>query len=305
MDENDLLGAVLRVVLTELAKLGERFVPVNASNRHAHLCQADVEKLFGAGHRLTPARGLGQPGQYACQETVTIEGEKGSLSLRVVGPVRGETQVELSYSDCFKLGITPSLRMSGDTAGTPGAVLVNGARRTAIDRGVIVAARHLHLSPVEAEAYGLRDGDVVALQVEGPRAAVLENIAVRSGEAHSLELHIDRDEANACGLQDGRLCRILCAPRAAAVEPKPLQPVPGVPALKTWAPKAASAPEAPAAKAIMLDLSREPRRFLSEGEVLSAARDGIRLIRHAKDAIITPLARDAASAKGVELIELS
>ncbi|NLI22756.1 MAG: phosphate propanoyltransferase [Clostridiales bacterium] len=323
MNEKELQGAVLRIVLTELARAGERFVPVNSSNRHVHLSQADVERLFGAGYRLTRLRDLEQPDQYACNETVTLQCEKGSLSLRVVGPARKETQIELSYTDCYKLGVPPVLRMSGDTTGSPGCTLVNGECRVALDHGVIIAARHLHMSPAEAEGFGLRDGDVVALQVDGPRATVLENLVVRSGEAHSLEAHIDKDEANACGLRDGQLCRILCVPRAAAAAPKPAtvpQPIsaPGSSsALKTFVPAAkpatptqatpvgATAPaRAPEVKTTMLDLSAEPRRFISEEDVLAAARAGHKLIRYAGDAILTPLARDAASAKGIELIEL-
>ncbi len=311
MNEIALEAVVLRIVLTELAKKGERFVPVSSSNRHAHLSQADVERLFGPGYRLTRLRDLQQPGQFAASESVTIETEKGSLSLRVVGPARRETQVELSYTDCFKLGIRPVLRMSGETGGTPGCTLANGGRRITIDHGVIVAARHLHMSDAEASGFGLRDGDVVALQVEGERAAVLENVVVRSGDAHSMEAHIDKDEANACGLEDGRLCRILTAPRAVAsapraaaqdgAEPKAAQ------ALKTYVPKAAQAASAPQnppeGKTTLWDLSAEPRRFLSEEDILNAARTGYKHIRCAKDAIITPLARDAASSKGIELIE--
>ncbi len=321
MNETELSGIVLRIVLTELAKKGERFVPVSSSNRHVHLSQADVERLFGPGYQLTRMRDLVQPGQYACNESVTMECAKGSISLRVVGPARKETQIELGISDCFKLGVKPVLRMSGETAGTPGCVLSNGSRRITIDRGVIVAARHLHMSPLEAAGYGLKDGDVVALQVEGERAAVLENLVVRSGEAHSLEAHIDKDEANACGLTDGQLCRILCVPQLE--KPKAVSPAPAPqaasPIIKTYVPKSAQQPAAPPAPAIttymptkptemkttMLDLSLEPRRFISEEDILSAARAGHKLIRHGKDAIITPLARDAASAKGIELIELS
>jgi putative phosphotransacetylase len=321
MNETELKGVVLRIVLTELAKTGERFVPVTSSNRHVHLSQADVERLFGPGYQLTRMRDLCQPGQYACNESVTMECEKGKISLRVVGPARKETQVELSCTDCYKLGVKPVLRMSGETAGTPGCTLCNGDRRAAIDHGVIVATRHLHMSPYEAAGFGLKDGDVVALQTEGERASILQNIVVRSGEAHSLEVHIDKDEANACGLADGQLCRILCAPGAA----KPIMTPPSVNAaqviqqVRTYMPKAPQANAVPAATAVqtyvpgkapeikttMLDLSMEPRRFISEEDILSAAFAGHKIIRHGKDAIITPLARDAASARGIELIQLS
>lgn len=323
MNEKELQGMVLRIVLTELAKTGERFVPVSSSNRHVHLCQADVERLFGAGYQLTKMRDLAQPGQYACNESVTMECEKGKISLRVVGPARKETQIELSYTDCFKLGVTPMLRMSGETAGTPGCTLSNGDRRVTIDRGVIVAARHLHMSPAEAAGFGLKDGDVVALEVEGPRSTVLHNVAVRSGDAHSLEAHIDKDEANACGVADGQLCRIRLAGApaqpAAKPAPTPAAPKPAAPAapeLTTYVPgvKPASAPtpelttyapvKGPDIKTTMLDLSTEPRRLIAETDVIAAAQAGHKLIRYGKDAILTPLARDAAAARGIELIEL-
>ena len=219
MNEKELRAAVERVILSELAKIGEPYVPVTSSNRHCHLCQADVERLFGAGYRLTKLRDLVQPGQFACNERVTIETEKGKLTLRVVGPARGKTQVELALTDAIKLGLRPPIRMSGELEGSPGCVLSSGNARITLSSGVIVAARHLHMSPEEAQAFDLRNGDVVSLRVEGPRPATLDGFIVRSGAAHRLEAHIDTDEANACALRDGQLCRVIrregtdvCAP---------------------------------------------------------------------------------------------
>ena len=200
MNEKELRAAVERVILSELAKIGEPYVPVMSSNRHCHLCQADVERLFGAGYRLTKLRDLVQPGQFACNERVTIETEKGKLTLRVVGPARGKTQVELALTDAIKMGLRPPIRMSGELEGSPGCVLSSGNARITLSSGVIVAARHLHMSPEEAQAFDLRDGDVVSLRVEGPRPATLDGFIVRSGAAHRLEAHIDTDEANAAGL---------------------------------------------------------------------------------------------------------
>lgn len=197
MNEKELRAAVERVILSELAKIGEPYVPVMSSNRHCHLCQADVERLFGAGYRLTKLRDLVQPGQFACNERVTIETEKGKLTLRVVGPARGKTQVELALTDAIKLGLRPPIRMSGELEGSPGCVLSSGNARITLSSGVIVAARHLHMSPEEAQAFDLRDGDVVSLRVEGPRPSTLDGFIVRSGAAHRLEAHIDTDEANA------------------------------------------------------------------------------------------------------------
>lgn len=219
MNEKELRAAVERVILSELAKIGEPYVPVISSNRHCHLCQADVERLFGAGYRLTKLRDLVQPGQFACNERVTIETEKGKTTLRVVGPARDRTQVELSLTDAIKLGLRPPIRMSGELEGSPGCVLSSGNARITLSSGVIVAARHLHMSPEEAQAFDLRDGDVVSLRVEGSRPATLDGFIVRSGAAHRLEAHIDTDEANACALRDGQLCRVIrregadvCAP---------------------------------------------------------------------------------------------
>ena len=326
MNEKALQEVVLRIVLTELAKAGESFVPVTSSNRHVHLSQRDVERLFGAGYQLTKLRDLQQPGQYACQETVVLESAKGKTSLRVVGPVRSQTQIELSFTDCYKLGIPPVLRMSEELSGTPGGTLVYGDRRVALDSGIIVAKRHLHMSVEEAAAYGLRDGDKIALHTEGDRAATLHDLIVRTGAGHSLEAHIDKDEANACGIRDGQLCRIGKAvgapaltqpPSVAALQGSPLQP------LHTYMPRstaetAQAAPKAQpkpvaayimedstSAKTKILDLSRENACLIAEDDVLAADRNGYKIIRYGKGAVVTPLARDAASAKQIALTELT
>lgn len=311
MNEKELRAHVERVILSELAKIGEPYVPVMSSNRHCHLSQADVERLFGAGYRLTKMRDLVQPGQYACNERVTIETEKGKLTLRVVGPARKETQVELSFTDAIKLGLRPPIRMSGELEGSPGCVLSNGDRRITIPKGVIVAARHLHMSPDDAQAFGLKDGDVVSLRVEGPRPATLENVLVRSGEAHRMEAHIDTDEANACALSDGQLCRVIrkdgdcgCAPANAGLA----QALGGM--LTGQTPVAAAAPAKQAAPVVqaapkrdtMLDISTESRRLITEDDVRRAALNGYKIIRYASDAILTPLARDTAYEKGIELV---
>lgn len=312
MNEKELRGVVQRVILTELAKLGEPYVPVASSNRHLHLSQADVEALFGAGYQLTKMRDLVQPGQYACNERVTLETEKGKLTLRVVGPARKETQVELSMTDAFKLGLKPPVRMSGDLAGSPGCILSNGSRQLRLERGVIVAARHLHLAPEEAKAFGLRDGDVISLAVEGPRAASLGNVIVRSGEGHLMEAHIDKDEANACALADGQLCRVV--PRdgqqtTTVHDARLAQALGGMLSAKSQTDvrpsSEKSAPAPTPSKSTMLDLSYESRCLLTEDDVLHAAKEGCKRIRYAADAIITPLARDAASQRGIELIPVN
>ena len=314
MNDKELRAAVERVILSELAKIGEPYVPVMSSNRHCHLSQADVERLFGPGYQLTKMRDLVQPGQYACNERVTIETEKGKMTLRVVGPARKETQVELSITDSVKLGLKPPIRMRGELAGSPGCILSNGDKRIQLSKGVIVAARHLQMSPDDAQAFGLKDGDVVSLKVEGPRPALLENVLVRSGDAHLMEAHIDTDEANACALTDGQLCRVIrkdtaqgCCPNDARLATAlgslltgsaPAAPV-AHPELKT---AAAPAPQAAPKRDTMLDLSKEVRYLLTEDDVRTAALNGYKLIRYASDAIVTPLAKDTAAEKGIELV---
>ena len=189
---------------------GRGFVPVGISNRHIHLTQAAVGQHFGPGHQLTPTKALSQPGQFACEEKVTVEGPKGKLSgVRVLGPVRKDVQVELSVTDAFAAGIKPVVRMSGDIAGTPGCRLTGPAGSMEIREGVIVAARHLHISPEQAAVYGLKSGDQVRLRSEGPRAVVFEQVAVRSGPGHDLEVHIDFDEANCAQMKNGDLLEII------------------------------------------------------------------------------------------------
>ena len=295
MNEQEMRGLIQRMVLAEIARLGRAYVPVMSSNRHCHLSQADTERLFGPGYRLTKLRDLVQPGQYACHEKVVLETPKGAVTLRVVGPVRRETQVELSLTDCAGLGLKAPVRMSGMLENSPGCTLRNGDRHIEIPRGVIVAARHLHLSPEEGIAFGLKDGDTVSLQVEGERALTLNNVIVRCGRGHVLEAHIDRDEANACGLTDGTLCRILTpgkAPEQAAVPFS--RPYPAL--------QASPAPKPPE-RNTLLDVTGEKAKLITEETVLSAARNGYRVIRYGKDAILTPLARDAAAEKHVDLVK--
>ena len=281
MDDRMLREAVLRVVLGELAKGGDLRIPVNASNRHIHLSRQDADALFGPGYRLQKMRDLIQPGQYACREQVVMQTDAGQLTLRVVGPVRQETQIELSLSEAIRLKIEPIVRLSGDIQGTPGCQLVNGERRVYLQRGVIVAARHLHISPEEALLYGLCNGDQVCLYVSGPRKLTFHDVIVRSGPGHVLEAHIDREEANACGLADGRLCRIIKAGTSS------VSPVPE---------SACSQPAIPAVK-------KQGKALLTESDVLTAASRGRKELPFCKNTIITPLARDAAREKNIDLIE--
>ncbi|MDR3363673.1 MAG: phosphate propanoyltransferase [Clostridiales Family XIII bacterium] len=185
-------------------------VGVGISNKHLHLSEADLETLFGQGARLTPFKALVQPGQFAADERVDIIGPKGAFKgIRIIGPVRARTQVEISLTDARALGIDPPVRESGKTEGTPGVKLVGPAGEIDIAEGVIVALRHIHLSPAEAAEAGLKDKDLVDVQTFGTRPLIFQDVLIRSGDAHLREFHVDTDEANAGGLANGQEVEIV------------------------------------------------------------------------------------------------
>jgi putative phosphotransacetylase len=178
------------------------------------LSQDDVETLFGAGHELTKLRDLRQPGQYACEETLTVVTPGGVLEkVRVLGPARSRSQFELSASDARKLRIKAPLTRSGSGAGGPSVLLVGPAGSLNLTEGVGMAWRHVHLSPVEAGALGLKDGDEVDVEVGGDRGIIFRKVWVRVGEGFVSEFHVDLDEANACGLKTGDTVRIVVPER--------------------------------------------------------------------------------------------
>lgn len=176
-------------------------VPVGISNRHIHLSQADLDQLFGAGYQLTPMKELSQPGQFACKETVTICGPKGAIEkVRVLGPVRKETQIEIVAGDCFKLGVKAPAKLSGDLTGTPGITVVGPKGSVQTAQGLIVAQRHIHMAPADAQAYGVQDGQIVKIRVGGLRGGIYDNVAIRVTTSSKLECHLDTEEANAMGV---------------------------------------------------------------------------------------------------------
>lgn len=184
------------------------FVMVEASGRHVHVTKEQAQRLFG--HGLTPSRPLSQPGQYLAQERVTVLGPKGSFeNVAVLGPERGEAQVELSLTDGRSLGITPPVRLSGSTKATPGCVLEGPCGRVDLDAGVIVAQRHIHMTPGDALHFGVKNGQTVRLKVYSERPTVFEDVAVRVSDKFRTAVHLDYDEANACGFQKGDLGRLL------------------------------------------------------------------------------------------------
>ena len=185
-------------------------VNIGLSNKHLHLAQTDLEALFGKGHELTPKKPLVQPGQFASEETVDLVGPKATIKgLRVLGPVRSETQIELSMTDARQIGIKAPIRMSGDLAGTPGCKLIGPSGEVDLDHGVIIAKRHLHLNPEQAIEAGLKDADVVSIKIQGERALTFDNVVVRAGIKHEKEVHLDTDEGNAGGCGPNTTCEVI------------------------------------------------------------------------------------------------
>ena len=185
-------------------------VKIGLSNKHLHLQKEHIEILFGKGHELTPTKPLVQPGQFACEEKVDIVGPKNTLKgIRVLGPARPETQVEVAMTDARTLGIKAPVRESGKLEGTPGCKIVGPCGEVEIDHGVIVALRHVHLSPAQAEEAGVKDKDIVSIKIEGERGLVFNNVLVRSGDAHGREVHLDTDEGNAAGCGPDAVCTII------------------------------------------------------------------------------------------------
>lgn len=190
------------------AVLARIFVPMEASGRHVHVTREQAMALFG--HELTPERPLSQPGQYLAKERVRVVGPKGEFrNVAVLGPERKEAQVEISLTDGKTLGIQPPVRLSGDVQDSPGCMLEGPAGKLRLDQGVIAARRHIHLTPEDAKRFGVKDRQVVKLQTFTQRPVVFDDTVVRIREDFDAAVHLDYDEANACGFSRGDLGRIL------------------------------------------------------------------------------------------------
>jgi putative phosphotransacetylase len=182
---------------------GQKLIPVGVSARHAHVTQEHLEILFGPGHKLTPLSPLSQPGQFASRETVTIRSPRGEIAgVRILGPVRSHTQVEISLTDSRKLGIVIPVRESG-AKGVGGAKLVGPEGEVELTDSVIAAERHIHMSPENAAEFGVFDGARVSVKTASGRSVLFENVLVRVNPNYQLDFHIDTDEANAAGLRNG------------------------------------------------------------------------------------------------------
>lgn len=201
MDKYEAVIKLLMDAVKSESGSDELTIPVGVSNRHVHLSQEDLDTLFGKGYELTNMRELSQPGQYACKEMVTVCGPKGAIEkVRILGPVRKQTQVEILAADCFKLGRNTSPKMSGELAGTPGITLVGPKGTVETKEGLIIAQRHIHMSPSDALKFGVHDGETVKIETEGIRGGIFNNVAIRVTETSALECHLDTEEANAMGL---------------------------------------------------------------------------------------------------------
>jgi putative phosphotransacetylase len=185
-------------------------IPCGISNRHIHVSKEDLAILFGKDYCLSPRKDLSQTGQFACEETVKLVSVKGQIeNVRILGPERSATQVEISVTDSFTLGIRAPFRESGDIAGTPGVLIVGPKGFTYIPQGVIIPLRHIHMDPKTAQQLEVKDKQIVSVETEGPRSVIFNNVMVRIREDFTLDFHIDTDEANAAGLHNGSFVRIL------------------------------------------------------------------------------------------------
>ena len=176
-------------------------IPVGVSNRHAHLSQEDLDMLFGKGYKLTKIKDLSQPGQYACKERVTITGPKGSIkNVVVLGPCRNETQVEISLTDGSTLGLKAPIKQSGDLEGTLSIKISTQYGEVELDKGLMVAKRHIHMTPCDARELGVHDGEIVSIKFDTIRGGIFNNVAIRANDASKLECHLDIEEVNAMGI---------------------------------------------------------------------------------------------------------
>ena len=209
------IAGIVRDVLAQVRGGGAEAVdeiPVGVSNRHIHLTQADVETLFGAGYTLTPLKDLSQPGQYACKEQLTLVGPsmRALEGVRVLGPVRKASQVEISRTDSFLLKVKPPVRESGNIAGSSPITIIGPRGVVTLKEGCIIANRHIHMSPEEAARFGVKDFDYVTVEpVDGTRRTRWYDVQVRVSPAFRLEMHVDTDDANAAGIGNGAKVRMI------------------------------------------------------------------------------------------------
>lgn len=215
MDKHDLKKEIAKLVMQELKTSGLLIneynkVPVSVSARHLHLCREDLEALFGKGYELTVEKEISQPGQYAAKEKVTLITDKGKIeNIRVLGPLRNKTQIELTKSEARTLGLNLEVRNSGDLDNTSGVTIKGPKGSIELREGVIIADRHIHMTPEDAENYGVKNGQKVSVVVNGKKGGVLSNVTIRVNPRYKLDFHIDTDDANAFLIQNGDLLELV------------------------------------------------------------------------------------------------
>ncbi len=217
-DYEGLVELVSKIVKEKIAESnllnissGEYSIPVGVSNHHIHVSREVLDILYGKGYELTPLKDLSQPGQYAAKETVTIVGPKmrAIQNVRILGPIRGATQVELSKTDGIYLGINLPTRMSGDIKGSAPVTVVGPRGSVHLSEGAIRAMRHIHMHPTDADRFQVRDKEIVDIEIPGESGIILKNVTIRVNEEYRLELHIDTDEGNAANISTGAFCKII------------------------------------------------------------------------------------------------
>lgn len=215
MNKHDLKKEIAKLVMQELKTSGLLIneynkVPVSVSARHLHLCKEDLEALFGKGYELTVEKEISQPGQYAAKEKVTLITDKGKIeNIRVLGPLRNKTQIELTKSEARTLGLNLEVRNSGDLDNTSGVTIKGPKGSIELREGVIIADRHIHMTPEDAENYGVKNGQKVSVVVNGKKGGVLSNVTIRVNPRYKLDFHVDTDDANAFLIQNGDLLELV------------------------------------------------------------------------------------------------
>ncbi|MCR5272656.1 MAG: phosphate propanoyltransferase [Lachnospiraceae bacterium] len=207
--QDELVRIVMEAVMKEL-NMNDRTVPVGISVRHIHLTREHVDRLFGYGYKLTPKKALSQPGQFACEETLEIVGPKGSIKkVRILGPERKMSQVELSKTDARTVGLNPPVRSSGDIKDTPGIKLIGPKGSINLNEGVIIADRHIHMTPQDAMRFGVTDKDRVSVRIDGVKPGIMEDVVIRVSDKYKLDFHVDTDDGNAFMMEQGQRVTVL------------------------------------------------------------------------------------------------
>lgn len=282
--DSTLVDSIVKEVLSRLNIKNDSLIEVEASGRHVHLSRRDLDILFGEGYKLTPTKELSQPGQFACKERVTITGPKGSIkNVVILGPERKDTQVEVSLTDALTLGLKIPIRESGKIDNTPGITISSEKASINIDKGVIVAKRHIHITPEDASKYNVKDNQIVKVEVYGERPLIFDDTVIRVSPKFRTYMHIDYDEANACGYKKGVFCKILSDNNNSQIS-KP-QPINNCNINNTN------------------QVEIKDKKAITESDLKKHYLNGIRTIIISKETMITPLATDYIRFNNIKVIK--